>query len=87
MDESGTDSGGEDRSEGIGIKEGVPASQSALLLSPEHFLRWSGHSMSSCDGVRPIAIRACSVHPEGVTFSPYEGSSQPPDTGHQPENW
>ena len=38
--------------------------------------------MSSCDGVR-----AGSVLPEGVTFSPHEGSSQPPDTAHQPENW
>ena len=87
VDESGTDSGGEDWSEGVGIKEGVPASQSALLLGPEHSLRWGSHSMSSCDGVRPIVIRAGSVHPEGVTYTPHEGSSQPPDTGHQPENW
>ena len=43
--------------------------------------------MSSCDGVRPIVIRAGSVHPEGVTYTPHEGSSQPPDTGEQPENW
>ena len=43
--------------------------------------------MSSCDGVRPIVIRAGSVHPEGVTCTPHEGSSQPPGTGHQPENW
>ena len=40
----------------VGIKEGVPASQSALLLGPEHSLRWGSHSMSSCDGVRPIVI-------------------------------
>ena len=77
----------EDRSEGVGIKEGVPASQSALLLGPEHSLRCGSHPMSSCDGVRPIVIRVGSVHPEGVTYTPHEGSSQPPDTGHQPENW
>ena len=28
----------EDQSEGVGIKEGVPASQSALLLGPVHLL-------------------------------------------------
>ena len=38
VDESGTDSRGEDRSKGVGIKEGVPASQSALLFGPEHSL-------------------------------------------------
>ena len=43
--------------------------------------------MASCDGVRPIAVRAGADHPEGVTYTPHEGSSQPPDTGHQPENW
>ena len=53
--------------EGVGITEGVQASQSALLHGPEHFLRWGCHSMSSCDGVRPIVVRAGSVHPEGVT--------------------
>ena len=72
--------------EGVGITEGVQASQSALLHGPEHFLRWGCHSMSSCDGVRPIVVRAGSVHPEGVTFSPHKGSRQPPGTGHQPEN-
>ena len=46
----------EDRSEGVGIKEGVPASQSALLLGPVHLLRWGCHSMSSCDGVSPIIV-------------------------------
>ena len=46
----------EDRSEVVGIKEGVPASQSVLLLGPEHLLRWGCHSMSSCDGVRPIFV-------------------------------
>ena len=72
--------------EGVGITEAVQASQSALLHGPEHFLRWGCHSMSSCDGVRPIVVRASSVHPEGVTKTPHKGSSQPPDTGHQPEN-
>ena len=76
-----------DRSEGVGIKEGVPACQSALLLGPEHSLRWGSHSMSSCDGVSPIVVRASAVHPEGVTYTPHEGSSQPLGTGHQPENW
>ena len=37
--------------------------------------------------LRPIVVRAGSVLPEGVTFTPHEGSSQPPDTGHQPLNW
>ena len=77
----------EDRSEGVGIKEGVPASQSVLLLGPVHLLRWGCHSTSSCDGVSPMIVRADAVLPEGVTFAPHEGSSQPPDTGHQPENW
>ena len=77
----------EDQSEGVGIKDGVPAGQSALLLGPEHSLRSGSHSTSSCDGVRPIVVRAGAVLPEGVTSSPREGSSQPPDTGHQPENW
>ena len=76
-----------DRSEGVSIKEGVPASQSALLLGPENSLRFGSHSMSSCDGVRPIVVRAGAVHPEGVTHTPHECSSQPPGTGHQPENW
>ena len=60
----------EDRSEEVGIKEGVRASQSALLHGPEHFMRWSCHSMSSCDGVSPIFIRAGSDLPEGVTYTP-----------------
>ena len=30
--------------------------------------------------------RASSVHPEGVTYTPHEGSSQPPGTGHQTGN-
>ena len=34
---------------------------------PELFLRWSCHSMSSCDGVRPIFNRAGADLPEGVT--------------------
>ena len=72
----------EDRSEGVGIKEGVP-----LLLGPERLLRWSCHSMSSCDGVRPITVRASADLPEGVTYTPHEGSSQATDTRHQPENW
>ena len=46
----------EDGSEGVGIKEGVPASQSVLLLGPVHLLRWGCHSMSSCDGVSPIIV-------------------------------
>ena len=56
-------------------------------VGPENSLRWGSHSMSNCDGVRTIVIRAGSVHPEGVTYTPHEGSSQPPDTGDQPENW
>ena len=71
----------------VGIKEGVPASQSALLLSPEHSLRWGCHSMSSCDGVRPIVVRAGSVHPEGVTLLHTKAPANPLNTGHQPENW
>ena len=35
--------------------------------------------MSSCDGVSPIVVRACAVHPEGVTYTPRKGSS--PTTG------
>ena len=35
--------------------------------------------MSNCDGVSPIVVRAGSVHPEGVTFFPHEGPSQPPE--------
>ena len=46
----------EARSEGVAIKEGMQASQSALLLGPEHLLRWGCHSMSSCDGVRPSIV-------------------------------
>ena len=59
----------EDRSGWVGNKEGVPASQSALLLGPEHSLRWGCHSMSRCDGVRPIIVRAGAVLPEGVTYT------------------
>ena len=66
---------------GVGIKEGVRASQSALLHSPELFLRWGCHSMSSCDGVSPIEFRAVAVYPEGVTYTPCKGSCQPP--GHR----
>ena len=33
--------------------------------------------MSSCDGVRPTVVRAGSVHPEGVTYTPRHGSSHP----------
>ena len=65
----------------------MPASQSALLLGPVHLLRWGCHSMSSCDGVRPIVVRAGSVLPEGVTCTPHEGSGQPQNSRHQPENW
>ena len=43
--------------------------------------------MSSSDGVRPIVFRAGSVQTEGVTYSPREGSCQPQNSGHQPENW
>ena len=59
----------------------------ALLHGPEHFLRWGCHPMSSCDGVSPIFFRAGAVPPEGVTFSPRQGSSQPQNSGHQPDNW
>ena len=65
----------------------MPASQSALLLGPELLLRWGCHSMSSCDGVRPIVFEPVQIFPKGSPFPPHEGSSQPPDIGHQPENW
>ena len=59
-------------------------------MVPELFLRWSSHSMSSCDGVRPIVIGAGADLPEGVTYIPREGSCQPtlhratiPTTGGQ----
>ena len=58
---------------GFGFKEGVLASQSALLHGPELFLRWSCHSMSSCDGVSPIFNRPGAVLPEGVTKTPRQG--------------
>ena len=63
----------------------MPACQSAHLLGPEHFLRWCCHSMSSCDGVKTDRFWAGADHPEGVTYTQHEGSSQPP--GHHPENW
>ena len=69
----------EHRSVGVGILEVTQASQSAFLHGPEHFLRWGCHSMSSCDGVSPIVVRAGAVHPEGVTYTPRKGSSQPPE--------
>ena len=62
----------------------MPAGQSALLLGPEHSLRWGSHSMSSCDGVSPIVVRAGAVHPEGVTCTPREGSCQPITQGTSP---
>ena len=34
--------------------------------------------MSSCDGVSPIVFRAGADLPEGVTYTPREDSSQPP---------
>ena len=70
---SETDSDRARQCEGVGIKEGVPASQSALLHRPELFLRWGSHSMSSCDGVRPIVVRAGAVHLEGIMYTPHEG--------------
>ena len=64
----------------------MPASQSALLLGPEHFLRWGCRSMSSCDGVRPIVVEPVQIIPEG---SPVHHTKAPanPWSGHQPENW
>ena len=44
------------RSEGVGIKEGTRAGQSALLHGPELFLRRGCRSKSSCDGIRPTVI-------------------------------
>ena len=79
-----TDSDRARQCEGVGIKEGVPACQSALLHGPKLFLRWVSHSMSSCDGVRPIVVRAGADLPEGVTYTPREGSWQP--TLHR-ANW
>ena len=62
------------------------ASQSALLLGPEHFLRWAAF-MSSCDGVSPIVFRAGAVLAEGVTYSPREGSCQPQKLRAPADNW
>ena len=46
----------QDSVKGVGITDGVQAGQSAHLLGPEHYLTWGCHSMSSCDGVRPIVF-------------------------------
>ena len=70
---------------GVGNKEGVQASQSALLHGPELFLRWCCHSLSSCELVRPIFNRAGADLPEGFTYTPREGPCQS-NTGHQPDN-
>ena len=50
------------------VKEGVLASQSALLLGPEDSSRWSSQSMSSCDGVRPIVVEPVQFIPKGSPF-------------------
>ena len=55
----------------------MPASQSALLHGSELSLRWSSHSMSSCDGVSPILLGAGEVLPEGVTYTPREAPANP----------
>ena len=50
-------------------------------------LRWSCHSMSSCDGVKSdYCLSRFRSSRRGHEYS-HEGSSQPSDTGHQPENW
>ena len=76
VDESGTDSGG-----------GVLASQSALLLGPQLSSRWGSHSMSSCDGVRPIVFEPVQFFPKGSPIFHTKAPANPSDTGHQPENW
>ena len=66
----------------------MPASQLALLLGPETCFRdGAAIPCQVVTAVRPIVVCAGSDLPEGVTCTPHEGSSQPPDTGHQPENW
>ena len=42
--------------------------------------------MSSCAGVSPIVFRAGALLPEGVTYTPRQGSSTL-GSWHQPENW
>ena len=65
----------------------MPASQSALLLGPEHFLRWGCRSMSSCDGVRPIVVEPVQIIPKGSPTPHTKALANPLVTGHQPENW
>ena len=75
------------RVQGVGIKEGVQASQSALLHGPVHFFEMRQHSMSSCDSVSPTTFGAGAEHSEGVTYTPHKSSSQPLALGDHPNNW
>ena len=69
---------------GVGIKEGVPASQSTLLLGPEHSLRWGSHSMSSCDGVRPIVVEPVLFIPKGSPKPHAKAPANPISQGTSP---
>ena len=61
----------------------MPAGQSALLLGP---VRWGSHSMSSCDGVRPIVVEPVHFIPKG-SLVPHVKAPAPKTQGDQPENW
>ena len=62
----------------------MPASQSALLHGPEHFLRWGYHSMSSCDGVRPIVVEPVQFFPKGSPIPHVKAPANPISQGTSP---
>ena len=62
----------------------MPAGQSALLLGPEHFLRWGCHSMSSCDGVRPIVVEPVQFCPKGSPIPHAKAPANPIAQGTSP---
>ena len=61
------------------------ASQSVLLLGPEHVLRWGCHSMSSCDGVRPIVVEQVQFFPKGSPFHHMKAPAKPLSLGTSPK--
>ena len=63
----------------------MQASQSALLLGPEHSLRCGSHSISSCDGVRPIVVELVQIIPKGSPKHHMKGPANPLSQGTSPK--
>ena len=62
----------------------MQACQSALLLGPEHSLGWGSHSMSSCDGVRPIVVEPVQFIPKGSPVPHMKALAKPRTQGTSP---